>query len=84
MQKNNQLIIEIKEIFEKVTEINIQNLDPNEDFREATGVNSVVFVGFLSQIEKEFNIELPMSILESKTLNDFMTVFQKHYIPKNA
>jgi len=74
---NDETTNRIKEIFEEATGISIENLDPLDNFRDATEVESVQFIGFLSRLEKKFNIELPLSIMEAENLHEFMKIFDE-------
>ena len=49
-------------------------IDPDEDLRQQVLLDSMQFVALAARIETEFNIELPITIMEVSTLNQFLEV----------
>ena len=47
-------------------------LDPTSDFREQINIDSMQFVTIIARLEKEFDIEVPISVMEVKTINEFL------------
>ena len=71
----------IFEIVKKQTQIDLSEIDPEKDFREQVSIDSMQFVTIVALLEEEFGIELPISIMEVSTLNEFLSIvnyeFQK-------
>jgi acyl carrier protein len=72
---NRSRILEI--IYEEVPYLKLQEIDPNAPLSEKMDMDSVQIVGVISKIEEMLNIEIPLSILEVKTLNQFLAVIEK-------
>lgn len=52
-------------------------IDPEKPIREQISLDSMQFVGLLARIELGLDIELPISAMEVKTLNEFLGVIEK-------
>ena len=64
-----------KRIFDIIqTNVNIDpaSLDPDKPISEQICLDSMQFVSIIGRIELEMNVELPMSVMEAKTLNEFL------------
>jgi acyl carrier protein len=55
----------------------ILTLDPERDIEEQVSLDSMQLVGVASKIERLLDIELPLSVMESRTLNDFFAIIDK-------
>jgi acyl carrier protein len=53
------------------------NIDPDKPIRDQIALDSMQFIGVVARIELELGIELPMSVMEVKTLNEFLDVVEK-------
>lgn len=62
--------------------LDFNTIDPNADFREQVNIDSMQFVAVLARLEKEFNIEIPISAMEATTLNEFLAVVENEMAPK--
>ncbi len=62
---------------EKVIRIDPVALDPDRDFREQVSLDSMQFVALSAAIEKEFDIELPLAVMEVRSLNGFLDVVEE-------
>jgi acyl carrier protein len=65
------------DIIRKDIDIDPATLDLEKPIREQISLDSMRFVGIIARIELELNIELPISIMESKTLHDFLTTVEE-------
>ena len=52
-------------------------IDPDKPIRDQVGLDSMQFVGVVARIELELGVELPISVMEVKTLNEFLAVVEK-------
>jgi acyl carrier protein len=52
-------------------------LDPDKPIREQISLDSMRFVSIIARIELEMDIEIPMSIMEAKTLNEFLLIIDE-------
>lgn len=62
----------IFELIQKDAQINPSQLDPDKDLRQQVLLDSMQFVSIAARIEAAFDIELPITIMEVSTLNQFM------------
>ena len=74
---NDDLIKRLSDITEKEVNIKLSDLNPDKDIREQVSLDSIQFVKIITQIEKELCIELPVSILEVSTVNEFLSIVKK-------
>ncbi len=63
-------------IMQKDIHIDPASIDPDKPIREQISLDSMQFVSITARIELEMNIELPISIMEVRTLNEFLAVVQ--------
>jgi acyl carrier protein len=61
-------------IIQKDINIDPATLDPDKPIREQISLDSMRFVSIIARIELEMNIELPMTVMEAKTLNEFLAL----------
>jgi acyl carrier protein len=62
----------IFDILQKEIRQDPASLDPTSDFREHINIDSMQFVTIIARLEKEFDIEVPISVMEVKTINEFL------------
>jgi len=70
---DEQLRKRLFETIRKDFDIDPATFDSEKPIREQISLDSMRFVGIIARIELELDIELPMSIMEAKTLHDFLT-----------
>jgi acyl carrier protein len=68
------------EIIETSLNINPECVDPDMPIRDQISLDSMQFVSVVGRIELEMNLELPMSVMEAKTLNEFLEIVDKTII----
>ncbi len=61
---------------EKDTNVDPASLDPDKPIRDQISLDSMRFVSIIARIELEFDIELPMSAMEVKTLGEFLKIIE--------
>lgn len=71
------LKIRIFNIVKKHANIDLTKIDPEKDFLEQVSIDSIQFVSIVTRLEEELGIELPISIMEVSTLNEFLSVIEK-------
>lgn len=64
-------------IIKQETNIDISNIDPKRDLQEQVSFDSMQFVSITSRVENELKIELPISVMEISTLNEFLDIIEK-------
>jgi len=69
---------------QKETSINLSSIDPSHDFLGQANLDSMQFVAVMARLEKEFDIEIPISAMESNTLNDFLVVLETEISKKQS
>lgn len=67
----------LSDIIEKEVGIRFLDLDQNTEIREQVSLDSIQFIQIITRIEKELCIELPISIMEVSTLNEFLSIVEK-------
>ena len=71
------LFYRVKNIIEKEYNIKLADIDPNKDIREQIFIDSMQLVKIVARLELELQIELPISIMEASTLNEFISIIEK-------
>lgn len=67
----------IFDILQKEVRLDPSSIEPNSDFRDQISIDSMQFVALLARLEKEFDIEIPISVMEAKTLNEFLGLLDR-------
>jgi acyl carrier protein len=63
-------------IIQKDINIDPATIDPDKPIREQISLDSMRFVSIIARIELEMNIEIPISVMEAKTLNEFLSIIE--------
>jgi len=66
-------------IVRKYANIDLTKIDPDKDFREQVSIDSIQYVSIVARLEEELKIELPISIMEVSTLNEFLSIVDKEF-----
>jgi acyl carrier protein len=74
----------IFDILQKEVRLDPSSIDPNSDFRDQISIDSMQFVALLARLEKEFDIEIPISVMEAKTLSEFLSFLDVEITRKAA
>jgi acyl carrier protein len=64
-------------IIENSINIDPASIDPDTPIRDQISLDSMQFVSVIGRIELEMNLELPLSAMEAKTLNEFLEILDK-------
>lgn len=64
----------VLETIEKEAFLNPASIDPDQDLRQQALLDSMQFVAIAARIETAFGIELPITVMEVSTLNQFLDV----------
>ena len=67
----------IGNIIREDTGIDPATIDPIKPIRDQITLDSMQFVGIIAKIEIEFEIELPISIMQVTTLDEFYNKVEK-------
>ena len=62
----------IIQILEQETHIDIATIDPDLPIRDQIVLDSMKFLSIIARIEQDLQIEIPISILQVVTLNEFL------------
>jgi acyl carrier protein len=62
----------ILDLVQKEVSIDTGTINPDQDLRQQVLLDSMQFVGIAARIEAAFDIELPITIMEVSTLNQFL------------
>jgi acyl carrier protein len=69
--------VRVFQLVGKVTGRRIDHIDLNEDLKSQFELDSIQIVELFAALEKEFNIELPLSLLTVKTGASFFKVLEE-------
>jgi acyl carrier protein len=62
----------ILDLIRKEVSIDPATINPDQDLRQQVLLDSMQFVGIAARIETAFDIELPITVMEVSTLNQFL------------
>lgn len=62
---------------QKELNINPEEIDPKQDLRQEAVMDSMQFVSLIARIELLLDIQIPISIMEISTLNEFLDVIDQ-------
>ena len=62
--------------------LNLPELNEDESFLGKIEMDSIQLIALISQLESEFDIDIPLSILEAETLNQFLTVIEEQILSR--
>ena len=69
---------ELLEIIQDYVEIDVNELNPDDSFRFATGLDSFALMALIAAIEEHFGIHIPNSDLPTfRTLEDIVTYVER-------
>lgn len=74
---NTDLKNRVFEIIKRVVRVEPATLDPDRDIRDQVSFDSMQFVELTARVEKELSIELPITVMEARTINEFLKVVDK-------
>lgn len=72
----------IAKILSKISGKNIKNINLNTDIRGEINLDSIQMVELFAMLEKEFDIELPLEMMNSKTGQQFMEMLNNELLKK--
>lgn len=67
----------IIETIESEINIKLSDFDFEKDIREQISLDSVQLVGITVKLEGRLGIQLPITVLEVSTFNEFLTIVEK-------
>jgi acyl carrier protein len=62
----------VLEIVKRITGKNIKNIDPEKDIKSQLTLDSIQVVELFAALELEFNIELPLEMMNMKNGKEFI------------
>ncbi len=65
-------------------QFDVSVLDLNRAIEEQVTLDSMQFVAVAARVERELDIELPLSVMECRTLNEFLSAISKELEAKRA
>lgn len=57
--------------------LHLSTIDPDAPLHEWFDMDSIQLVALMAKIEENLEIEIPLSALESETLNEFFAIIEK-------
>ncbi len=73
---HDELRTKLLKIIESESGMPPSEIDPDADFREEAYLDSMQFVAIAAHIEEEFGINLPISVVNVCTLNEFISFLE--------
>lgn len=70
---DNQTRDKVLAIIREATNMDPNSIDPEADLQTQISLDSMQYVSLTSKIEIALDVELPLDVIESRTLNDFMS-----------
>jgi acyl carrier protein len=80
---NSELKAKIFSVIRKDMSVDPATVDPDMPIRDQISLDSMQFVSLTARLEVELNIELPVSIMQVRTLNEFLAVIERNF-PQTA
>ena len=75
---NNEVIRQkIFDLIQSEVSVDPTTIDPDQDLRQQVLLDSMQFVSLAARIEIVFGIELPITVMEISTLNQFLEMVEK-------
>jgi acyl carrier protein len=72
-EMDNQTRDKVLAIIREATNMDPNAIDPEADLQTQISLDSMQYVSLTSKIEIALDVELPLDVIESQTLNDFMS-----------
>ena len=69
----------IFEIIRQETNINLSEVKSHTNFLDQAFLDSIQFVSITARIEEEFGIELPISIMNISTLDEYLSIVNQQF-----
>ncbi len=76
METKNETAIRLVSVLESITGTSVDKLDMMGDVRSQLALSSMQFVQLFTALEMEFEVELPLSIMNVRTVGDFITLIE--------
>lgn len=77
METKTSTIDRIALVLETITGTAVATLDMKGDVRSQLALSSMQFVQLFTALEMEFEVELPLSIMNVRTVSDFVAIIDK-------
>ena len=74
---DNETTIRVFAILKKITGRDYNHLDLDGDLKSQLTLDSIQIVELFAALEKEFNIELPLSMMTVRSANVFMRMLEE-------
>ncbi len=70
--------IRVLKVLKKVTGREFNNLDLDGDIGSQITLDSIQIIEFFAELEEEFKIELPLSMMTVRSGNAFLNLLEEH------
>ena len=67
----------LMDLLKRETEIDVDRIDPNQDILKQVAIDSMQMLEIYAAIIDEFGIDVPMSIMQAKTLTGIISALAK-------
>jgi acyl carrier protein len=72
----------VLKVLKKITGRDFDSIDLNADLKSQLTLDSIQIVELIVNLEKEFDIELPLSIMTVRSASKFFTILQEQLAKK--
>ncbi len=67
----------ISEIVSRITGKNVENINLNSELKNELALDSIQIVELFAQLEREFNVELPLKLMTVRTSKEFINILEQ-------
>lgn len=67
----------VAEIVSRITGRNVESINPNGELKNELALDSIQIVELFAQLEKEFEVELPLKLMTVRTGKEFIKILEE-------
>lgn len=67
----------LSEIVSRITGKNVENINLNSELKNELALDSIQIVELFAQLEREFNVELPLKLMTVRTSKEFINILEQ-------
>jgi acyl carrier protein len=71
------LEIKVAEIISRITGRDVETINANGELKNELALDSIQIVELFAQLEKEFEVELPLKLMTVRTSKEFMRILEE-------
>lgn len=67
----------VAEIVSRITGREVESINPNGELKNELALDSIQIVELFAQLEKEFEVELPLKLMTVRTSKEFLRILEE-------